>query len=158
MTPNEYIELAHRTNSLQYHNLTPQEQQLDHAARGLCTEAGELNDALKRKIHYGKPIDFINVTEELGDCLWYIACACKALDISMETLFKQNIAKLATRYPEKFTAEAAYKRDLDAERKKLEEEMNKGFIPRTVNTTNEIIRCKRCNEIIRPFFNHQCII
>jgi NTP pyrophosphatase (non-canonical NTP hydrolase) len=95
--------------------------QLMHAAMGMVTESGEFIDALKKLTIYGKPIDKTNLVEEIGDCMWYVALACRALDVSLEDVMDRNIAKLRKRYPEKFTQEAALNRDLDAERKALEE-------------------------------------
>lgn len=95
--------------------------ELLHASLGITTESGELTDILKKYILYNKDIDVINFKEELGDLLWYIALACRHLDVSMEEIFAQNNAKLRARYGEKFTAHAALNRDLDKERKVLED-------------------------------------
>ena len=40
--------------------------------------------------------------KELGDIAWYLAEAATALDISLEDVFKGNIDKLKSRYPEGF--------------------------------------------------------
>lgn len=91
-----------------------------HAALGLSTEAGELLDVLKKNIFYGKTIDYVNVKEELGDLLWYVAIALDALDLDPSEVMITNINKLRTRYPEKFTSSKAIERDLESERKVLE--------------------------------------
>lgn len=91
-----------------------------HAGLGLCTEAGEFLDALKKHLFYGKPLDEVNLKEELGDLLWYMAIAMNALGTDFNLEMDRVIAKLRTRYPEKFSDEAALVRDLDAERKVLE--------------------------------------
>jgi hypothetical protein len=52
---------------------------LDHAADGMCTEAGEFKDVLKKWKYYGKEIDFVNLEEELGDLCYYIGLACDVL-------------------------------------------------------------------------------
>jgi len=44
-----------------------------HMLLGMSTEIGELQDAFKKKIAYGKKIDWKNVKEEVGDLFWYIA-------------------------------------------------------------------------------------
>lgn len=100
--------------------LDAQTRDLLHAAMGLATEAGELQDQLKRNIFYGKPLDIVNIQEELGDALWYIGMVCERLHFSMEKIMEQNIAKLRVRFPEKFTAENALSRDLNQERASLE--------------------------------------
>lgn len=92
-----------------------------HAAMGLTTEAGEFLDALKKHLFYGKPLDLVNLREELGDIMWYLAIACDALGTTFEAEQARNIAKLKARYPDKFTSEAAIERDLEGERKVLEQ-------------------------------------
>lgn len=93
-----------------------------HAAMGMVTEAAELLDALKKHIYYGKPLDEVNLREELGDILWYFAITCDALGVDPSDIMERNIAKLRTRYPEKFNSEQAITRDLDREREILEKE------------------------------------
>lgn len=94
-----------------------------HAGMGMVTEAGEFMDALKKRFIYGKPLDRVNLIEELGDKAWYIALALRALDCTFEEMFDRNIAKLRKRFPDKFTQEGALVRDLGAERAALEAPM-----------------------------------
>lgn len=96
------------------------EMDLLHASMGLVTEAGEFQDMLKKHVFYGKPLDKINLKEEIGDLLWYCAIALEALDTDFQAVMQTNIDKLKARYPEKFTEEKAENRDLDKERKILE--------------------------------------
>jgi NTP pyrophosphatase (non-canonical NTP hydrolase) len=91
-----------------------------HGALGIVTEAGEILDAVKKSIFYGKPFDLVNLQEEIGDCFWYLAILAKEAGMSFEDIMQQNINKLRARYPEKFTEEAALNRDLEAERRVLE--------------------------------------
>jgi NTP pyrophosphatase (non-canonical NTP hydrolase) len=128
MTPNEYQQLALRTEntpSLMNRDVQPSEakriDRLLHALFGMCTEAGEAQDMLKKHLMYGKAFDAVNILEECGDSLWYIALALDACGFTMEQAMERNIAKLRTRYPEQFTEDAAINRDLDAERKVLED-------------------------------------
>lgn len=93
-----------------------------HGSMGVCTEGGELQDTVKRYIFYGKELDKVNIEEELGDIFWYCAIICKSLKLDLQTILEKNIAKLKKRYPEKFTEDKALNRDLDAERKVLENE------------------------------------
>lgn len=126
MSPAEYIKKAIRTEVSEYqfailksekHWVPPR---IEHAAMGLVTEAGEVMDALKKTKIYGKPFDAVNMKEEIGDVFWYLAIMCDELGISFEEVWEKNIAKLAKRYPEKFTEENALNRDIQAERKILE--------------------------------------
>ena len=91
-----------------------------HGTIGICTEAGEILDAIKKSMFYGKPIDKVNIKEEIGDVMWYIAILCREFNLEMEDVLQTNINKLKARYPDKFTSENALNRDLDKERKILE--------------------------------------
>ena len=95
-----------------------------HGAMGLQTESAELTDALKKHVFYGKPIDEINLAEEVGDLLWYCAILCEALGIEMEVVAKANVHKLKLRYGEKFSEEGALFRNLEAEGKGLEGDLS----------------------------------
>lgn len=122
----DYIKQAKTTESLNFDKIYERVElvntlRLLHAGMGLATEAGEFVDMLKKHIFYGKPLDVLNLVEELGDSCWYIAIACDALQVSFEDVMKKNISKLKARYPNKFTQEDALNRDLKRERETLEE-------------------------------------
>lgn len=91
-----------------------------HAGIGMATESGEFLDMLKKHLYYGKPLDKVNLAEEVGDLMWYCAVAMDVLDIDFNDVLETNIKKLAARYPEKFTEFHAENRDLDSERQILE--------------------------------------
>lgn len=93
---------------------------IQHALMGIFSEGGELADAIKRHIFYGTELDVTNLKEESGDLLWYVQLLIKAMNWSMEEVMDVNEAKLRKRYGEKFTEHAAVHRDLDGERKVLE--------------------------------------
>jgi len=94
--------------------------QLLHYTIGIATESGELLDAVKKFIAHGKPLDVVNIKEELGDCLYYIARMCDMYGFTFEEVMETNINKLKVRYGTKFSEAAALNRDLEAERKILE--------------------------------------
>lgn len=116
----DYIEEAKRTESTVF-NIQRGDDRLLHAGIGIATESGEFLDALKKHVFYGKDLDRVNLKEELGDLLWYIAIAMDELGTDFNTEQLRNIAKLSARYPEKFTREAAEFRDLLKERQILEQ-------------------------------------
>lgn len=89
--------------------------QLLHANMGVCTEAGELMDVVKRFLIYGKPADVTNIIEEVGDMFWYLSLIARSCGFTFEEAKARNIAKLRARYPEKFTELAALNRNLDKE-------------------------------------------
>lgn len=68
-----------------------------HAAMGLCTESGELMDALKRYTFYGDKVpklDESNIAEELGDMLWYMCILMDVFGWSFEQIMNWNVKKL----------------------------------------------------------------
>ncbi len=126
MTPSEYIKNTAATDhddsgAFAMSVRCEEAARMLHYVLGVGTEAGELQDAVKRWVAYNKPLDVVNVKEELGDLLWYMARICDELDLTFEECMARNIEKLKTRYPNKFTEHAALNRDLEAERKVLEQ-------------------------------------
>lgn len=71
---------------------------LTNAALGIAGEAGELVDAIKKHVIYGKPLDLANVREEIGDLRFYLEDLCNVLDLNDQTIIQENINKLAKRY------------------------------------------------------------
>jgi NTP pyrophosphatase (non-canonical NTP hydrolase) len=52
--------------------LGSREKDLLHMKLGIITELGEVLDIFKKNLAYGKPIDYINLGEELADICWYL--------------------------------------------------------------------------------------
>lgn len=69
---------------------------------GLCGEAGEVADLVKKDAWHGKPLSDDVLAEELGDVLWYLADIARARGLSLTAIAEGNIAKLARRYPRGF--------------------------------------------------------
>lgn len=110
MNTTKYLELSDRTCkhiAAEGVVILPEMYDLLHATLGISGEAGELLDAVKKSFIYNKPLDVVNAKEELGDLLWYMALACRRLNVSFEELMQANIDKLTKRYPEKYTDEHA---------------------------------------------------
>ncbi len=78
--------------------LTPVEAHIIHMMMGLSGETGELLDAFKKMVIYRKPLDRVNVVEELGDIEFYLEGLRQALDITRDETLEANIAKLRVRY------------------------------------------------------------
>jgi NTP pyrophosphatase (non-canonical NTP hydrolase) len=69
---------------------------------GLCGEAGECIDLVKKHIYQGKELDKEHLAKELGDVAWYLATTAQAIGYDLETIFEMNIEKLRARYPNGF--------------------------------------------------------
>jgi NTP pyrophosphatase (non-canonical NTP hydrolase) len=92
-----------------------------HASMGIASEAGEINEEVKKHIFYGKQLDVLNLIEEAGDTFWYMALLFKYLNVQCPELeiMERNILKLKARYAGKFSQHAALNRDKAAEVKAL---------------------------------------
>jgi NTP pyrophosphatase (non-canonical NTP hydrolase) len=122
MKPSKYIQSAKRTEPERYlfkktGDVTPR---IEHAVFGIVTEAGELIDCLKKAKIYNQKLDKVNLVEEAGDLMWYLAILSDELDVSFEEIWDKNIRKLKVRFPEKYNHNRAKDRDLKYERNELE--------------------------------------
>jgi NTP pyrophosphatase (non-canonical NTP hydrolase) len=81
-------------------NITPIDCELIHATMGICGEAGELLDAIKKSTIYSQPLDRNNIIEELGDLEFYMEALRQTLELSREETLTANIVKLSRRYPD----------------------------------------------------------
>lgn len=110
MTINEYQTLALTT-------LNPalaRKDVLINGVMGLCGEAGEAIDIVKKHLAQGHPLDREKLIGELGDIAWYLAETAAALDVPLEEVLRRNIEKLQKRYPEGFRTERSIYRENDA--------------------------------------------
>jgi NTP pyrophosphatase (non-canonical NTP hydrolase) len=102
---NEYQSLALRTSSS-----SADDRLLLNGVMGLCGEAGECIDIVKKHLFQGHALDKEKVIDEAGDCLWYLAALASGLGVSLGEIAEGNIRKLAKRYPEGFEADRSVKR------------------------------------------------
>ena len=75
---------------------------LTTAAVGISAEGGEFMEIVKKMVFQGKPWNADNrehLIIELGDVLWYVMQACKALEVSIDDVVAGNVEKLKKRYP-----------------------------------------------------------
>lgn len=77
------------------------------AYSGLSAESGEFAEIPKKILFQGKPLDeasIFHMKRELGDIMWYWINACNALNLNPESVIKENVSKLESRYPGGFDA------------------------------------------------------
>lgn len=89
---------------------TPAQAHLLHMGVGVCGEAGELIDAIKKHVVYRKPLDIPNIVEELGDLEFYLEGIRQALGLDRDVILTRNIEKLTLRYGARYSDAAAVKR------------------------------------------------
>ena len=107
MTINEYQKLAMRTCETDL----PEIKLITEGVMGLCGEAGEAIEIVKKHLAHGHVLDNEHLAIELGDVAWYIAETAYALGYDLESIFKMNIEKLQRRYPNGFDSESSINRD-----------------------------------------------
>jgi RimJ/RimL family protein N-acetyltransferase/NTP pyrophosphatase (non-canonical NTP hydrolase) len=106
LTANEYQRKAMTT-------LNPALSRQDvllNGVMGLCGEAGECIDLVKKHLHQGHPLDSEKLAKELGDVAWYLAETAWALEIPLESILRGNLDKLRKRYPQGFDPEKSLNR------------------------------------------------
>ena len=106
MKVNEYQKEAMRT-------LNPglnKKDVLINGVMGLCGEAGECIDIVKKHLAQGHALDQEKLVKELGDVAWYLAETAYALDVDLESVLQGNLDKLRMRYPDGFDAQQSMDR------------------------------------------------
>ena len=89
MTFDEYQEFARSTA------IYPEDCKITYPTLGLCGEAGEVAEKVKKNIRDGKSLD--GVKFELGDVLWYVAVLADDLGVTLEEIAQANVDKLKWR-------------------------------------------------------------
>ena len=72
------------------------------ASVGMCAEAGEFTEVVKKIVFQGKPVteeNLFHLKRELGDIMWYVMQACMGLGVDLDEVIEMNVDKLAARYP-----------------------------------------------------------
>lgn len=82
-----------------------------YAAMGMCGEAGEASELIKKYAYHGHAIDTEHLARELGDVLWYVSYMAHLFGYPLGKIMAMNQEKLAKRYPDgKFDAERSQNR------------------------------------------------
>ena len=82
-----------------------------YAAIGICGEAGEVSELVKKYAYHGHAIDKDHLARELGDVLWYVSYMAHLFGYSLGEIMEMNQDKLAKRYPDgKFDEERSRNR------------------------------------------------
>lgn len=103
---NEYQKLAMTTLNPKLNK----DEVLINGVMGLCGEAGEVIDIVKKHLHQGHELDKEKIILELGDVCWYIAEIAYALNTNLEDVLNKNIEKLKKRFPEGFSVKDSINR------------------------------------------------
>ena len=94
MNFNEYQKLARSTA------VYPEEYKVIYPALGLCGEAGEVAEKIKKTLRGDthRSDQLHRIADELGDVLWYLAILADDLGITLDQIAHWNVAKLNRRW------------------------------------------------------------
>ena len=84
-----------------------------HMNLGVITEIGEAMDIFKKFLAYKKPMDLVNLGEELADMAWYIVNKCRFEELILDDDFNEVLAETKELVEERMFT----KNDLPAELK-----------------------------------------
>lgn len=124
----DYYNKENPSGDMQKELVTTLDNQTDirlfHGMLGIMTESSEMAGILFDLLVNGK-IDTVNLLEEMADGAggtnsWYGAIIVDALKVDPHLPMINVINKLRARYPERYSDHLAENRNLDAERKELE--------------------------------------
>lgn len=89
----EFVKSSRKQNDKEYFVTYP--------VIGMCAEAGEVLEIIQKGIRKDQ-MDWENQVDkfrdELGDVIWYLACVCNDLGITIDEVIEHNIDKLRKRH------------------------------------------------------------
>lgn len=103
----EYQEHTSRTDGQKE---APLDKQLSMGIMGLCGEAGEVTELVKKFLFHGHGLDQGKFRKELGDVLYYLARLAAYKGLKLSDVAAENTRKLQERYPDGFSAQASINR------------------------------------------------
>lgn len=86
-----------------------------HMNLGVITEIGEVLDIFKKNLAYGKPIDVVNLGEELADMSWYIVNKCRFNNLPLDDNFDEVKAEVKEMLDTQMFSEQGLSKELRAE-------------------------------------------
>lgn len=84
--------------------------QILNAGMGIGGEAGEIVDLLKKHVFHSHVVTRSQLTEELGDLLYYVDWLMEVANLNLADVMQANADKLALRYPSGFDPERSINR------------------------------------------------
>lgn len=107
LTANGYQALAMTT----LNRSLSERDMLINGVMGLCGEAGEAIDLVKKHLAQGHELDKERLAGELGDVAWYLAETARAIGMDLNAVLQMNVDKLKRRYPDGFSSERSICRE-----------------------------------------------
>jgi len=107
MNLDDYQDASRRTLNVDW----PERDQIANAVMGLAGEAGEIADLFKKRLYHGHDIPTMQIIDELGDLMWYLAAIASLEGLSLNDIARANIDKLWRRYPNGFNSHDSIRRE-----------------------------------------------
>lgn len=102
-TPEVETVVESKTKFSEYHEFVksmkvyPEKHAIIYPALGLCGEAGEISEKVKKWLRGDKELDKQALLKELGDPLWYITSLADDLGFTLQDVVDANVEKLNSR-------------------------------------------------------------
>lgn len=71
-------------------------------------EIGEVANLVKKWLGHTHPLDQEKLSDELGDCFWYVACLCALVELRFDALPYSPVTVPSRQDPEHFTLQACF--------------------------------------------------
>lgn len=96
-----FLDYQHETAKTAVYPASTTIEALSYVTMGLCGEAGEIANKVKKCLRDEGGAVTMNkkseLADELGDVLWYVSQLAKELGFNLEAVAKRNVDKLAGR-------------------------------------------------------------
>lgn len=73
---------------------------LMYASGKLCAESGEVMQLIAKWVMHSKLYTAADISDELGDVMWYVSIVAKMHDLRLGDVMAGNIDKLSKRHPD----------------------------------------------------------
>lgn len=103
MKLNEFQEMSKRTMPAHENHIEKQHAAANYAL-GLCGEAGEVADIIKKNVFHLHDLSVEEIKKEMGDTLHYLSGLATIFGFTLEDVATANIEKLRKRYPHGFNS------------------------------------------------------
>ena len=121
-----YLSILFRELNLSLEENTHKDMNIESSGFEILLKYLQINlkmlDSLKKKLYYNKNIDMMIFISQTFELFSLLESYCKYYNTDISNILDKNIAKLKARYGDKFSSEKAINRDLETEKKILENE------------------------------------
>lgn len=87
----------YQRRAMKFSVLESKEDEVNYGAFNLASEAGEVTGKFAKSIRDKQYLDINEVSKEMGDVLWCLACLADGLGLDLTEIAEQNLQKVQDR-------------------------------------------------------------